>query len=497
MTSQKRFLSVAILALVLLTLPALAAEPFADVEAAGPIMTWSPLTASTMDLRITGPGDLVMGRTLSAEAFSLNVVAEGLSDGLYKWEVRVQGAKPKAEPALERRGLDDTIVPVNAQRGAFSVINGELIDPSREERSTMAKNDLGTSGCLGLSCPAAPAYGDSTLLLNENNLRIKFADDSAGAFPANDWEIEANSSANGGQSYLGFNDCGTADNDGGCATDLVFAVEAGARASALYVEGDGDIGIGTSNPVVDVHVVTGNTPTLRLEQDGSSGFAARTWDVAGNEAGFFVRDINGGSTLPFRILPDADSETLVISGEFVGIGTTNPNDKLDIYTATDDNVGLELSNNASATEWVIQLNQSTDLAAPNGLAFTRKGTGVREMQITDVGDLEIEGDFISNGTTLNVPDYVFADDYNLMPLDKVAAFIEKNSHLPNVPSANEINSSGKLNVVDMQMRLLEKIEELTLYTLEQQELIERLNVDHKKQIERLNARIEALESGNH
>ena len=67
----------------------------------------------------------------------------------------------------------------------------------------------------------------------------------------------------------------------------------------------GRIGFGTATPVLDLHVVSGNTPALRLEQDGSSGFTAQTWDVAGNEAVFFIRDVTSGSRLPFKIQPGA------------------------------------------------------------------------------------------------------------------------------------------------------------------------------------------------
>ena len=58
-----------------------------------------------------------------------------------------------------------------------------------------------------------------------------------------------------------------------------------------------------------------------------------------------------------------------------------------------------------------------------------------------------------------------------MPLSELAAFVAAERRLPNVPSADEIQQGG-LNMTDMQMRLLEKVEELTLYTLEQQKTIE-------------------------
>ncbi len=91
-----------------------------------------------------------------------------------------------------------------------------------------------------------------------------------------------------------------------------------------------------------------------------------------------------------------------------------------------------------------------------------------EMRLTPQGDMTIEGNyFASSGTQLNVPDYVFSKDYDLKPLSEVQAFIDKHSHLPDVPSASQINAEG-LNMTDMQMRLLKKVEELTLYTLAQE-----------------------------
>ena len=96
-----------------------------------------------------------------------------------------------------------------------------------------------------------------------------------------------------------------------------------------------------------------------------------------------------------------------------------------------------------------------------------------EMVLTNGGNLRIEGNFVSNGTTLNVPDYVFEDDYDLMPISQVAEFIKENRHLPNIPSAAEINA-GYLDLTQMQLSLLEKVEELTLYTIEQDARISEL-----------------------
>ncbi|MFZ1527786.1 MAG: hypothetical protein WAT19_03485 [Ferruginibacter sp.] len=63
------------------------------------------------------------------------------------------------------------------------------------------------------------------------------------------------------------------------------------------------------------------------------------------------------------------------------------------------------------------------------------------------------------------PDYVFSDNYKLKPLDELEAFIKTKNHLPNIPPAGDVQANG-IMVGDMQKRLLEKVEELTLYVIE-------------------------------
>ncbi len=86
--------------------------------------------------------------------------------------------------------------------------------------------------------------------------------------------------------------------------------------------------------------------------------------------------------------------------------------------------------------------------------------------------------FKASGVTLNVPDYVFQKSYELSPLSLVENYINANSHLPDIPSAKEINDKG-LDVVDMNLRLLKKIEEMTLYLIDQEKRIKELEEKHK------------------
>jgi hypothetical protein len=76
------------------------------------------------------------------------------------------------------------------------------------------------------------------------------------------------------------------------------------------------------------------------------------------------------------------------------------------------------------------------------------------------------------------PDYVFADGYKLRPLADVQKFIQQNRHLPGIPAAAEVDKNG-LEVGDMQKRMMEKIEELTLYILDLQKQVDDLKSTKK------------------
>lgn len=243
--------------------------------------------------------------------------------------------------------------------------------------------------CAGMDCVNGENFGFDTFRVKENNLRIHFQDTSnSGSFPTNDWRLIANDSANGGANYFGIE-----DSDAG---RIPFRVEAGAPANSLYVEDGGRIGLGTSTPVVELHVVDGDSPTLRLEQNGSSGFTPQTWDVAGNEANFFVRDVTNGSKLPFRIYPGAATSTLVVaSNGNVGIGTTSPDDAADLHISRAGDAIIQLSDTSSEIDWQFK-NQGGlfKVTTPPGGALEQ------EMTLDADGNLTLSGYLsIRNGVT--------------------------------------------------------------------------------------------------
>jgi len=518
MKLETKIVALVALALVLGVSSANAASrrPIADVSVGGAQAEWAPLRVDYdhLVLTVVGPDGYVNRQEFPAGAhpsFGLfDASGYALPDGLYKWELSLV---PIVDAAMQEQmaevraagGMVESVSP-SRQSGAFSILEGALVSTEEVEVAapgapssisvpggppqnvvvTNADGVIRNSLCVGFDCPNSPSFSDSTILLMENNTRIKFGDTSVGSFPTEDWEIEANSNLSGGQSYLGFNDCGSNSTQGGCATDLVFAVESGAPSSALYVENSGEVGLGTSNPVADLHIVEGDTPTLRLEQDGSSGFAPQTWDVAGNETSFFIRDATNGSTLPFRIRPGSDSNALVIGTDGdVGVGVLSPEAPLHVTGPNADEQLLLLEGGGTTTRFgvtnTISGNNWQVGTRQNGSFFvTLAGSGVDELQLDASGNLTVTGDCVE--TDGACADYVFEPDYELRPMEDLASFIAENKHLPNVPSTEQIRAEG-VRLQHFQGRLLEKIEELTLYTLQQHELIGGLQ-----------ARLEALES---
>lgn len=97
----------------------------------------------------------------------------------------------------------------------------------------------------------------------------------------------------------------------------------------------------------------------------------------------------------------------------------------------------------------------------------------------------------------NWPDYVFEKEYKLNSLEEIERHISEKGHLPNIPSAEEVIKNG-INLGDINVKLLEKIEELTLYSIEQNKQIKKLQEENKalqsqsEKIERLEKQLEKL-----
>ena len=218
------------------------------------------------------------------------------------------------------------------------------------------------SACVGLDCVDGENFGFDTIRVKENNTRIQFDDTSTSAgFPNNNWQIRANSSASGGGNFLAFVDQGATGNSE--TGTIVFEVDAGAPANSMRLSSSGNLGLGTATPVLDLHINTTDTPAIRLEQNNSGGFTAQTWDIAGNEANFFVRDVTSGSRLPFRIRPGAPTSSIDIAANGnVGVGTASPNARVDLKQIEDTFIGsLHLRRATTNDTWAVATGQDNNL----------------------------------------------------------------------------------------------------------------------------------------
>ena len=111
--------------------------------------------------------------------------------------------------------------------------------------------------------------------------------------------------------------------------------------------------------------------------------------------------------------------------------------------------------------------------------------GVSAMMRLSSTELIVDGRISSEEVkveVINGPDYVFEPDYELRSLSETKEYIIKNKHLPEIPSASEMENNG-IDLGDMNMRLLKKIEELTLYQIELMEEMEKM----KKELQRISA----------
>ena len=175
----------------------------------------------------------------------------------------------------------------------------------------------------------------------------------------------------------------------------------------------------------------------------------------------------------------------------VGIGIQNQgNGRLELKQLVDSsNGGLRIIQSTSGNEsGRIYMDGSNNFnmtrAGQTGLSLLHSG-GLAIYELTSIDDdLIVEGNIETKkvkvtATPGSVPDYVFKSNYKLRSLSDLESYIKANSHLPNVPSAKEVETNGQ-DVGEMQLKLLEKIEELTLYVIEQNKEMQAMKEKIKK-----------------
>ena len=163
---------------------------------------------------------------------------------------------------------------------------------------------------------------------------------------------------------------------------------------------------------------------------------------------------------------------------------------LDLGAMDDDYVRFKTNMSAYHFDKPLYLQHTTIRGTGNALMFythtntlgitilhDRVGIGTQNPQYK----LDVKGGIRAQEVVVETTgaDFVFADDYQLRPLSEVEAFITENKHLPEIQSAQEMQENG-VSVSELQTKLLQKIEELTLYILQQEERIRLLEAERGK-----------------
>lgn len=262
----------------------------------------------------------------------------------------------------------------------------------------------------------------------------------------------------------------------------------------MRIDSNGNVGIGTISPSVRLDVAgemrlkSAGTQLniLRLENatwSCNQEMAIEFWNGTGYKNVATSRIVtkmhncgDGGEDLYFQTQsPDSNNpnqtqpttKLFIEANGDIGIGTITPEAKLDV-------------------------------------AGTIKAQEI-EVTLASIDNMQLNGTLAANNITLTTngqtADFVFEPDYQLKDLSEVETYIKTNNHLPDIPSAAELVKDG-VNLAEMNKLLLQKIEELTLYAIEQKEEVEKMKevrnkeVEVRKALEKRLAKIEAMLSNN-
>lgn len=233
--------------------------------------------------------------------------------------------------------------------------------------------------------------------------------------------------------------------------------------------------------------------TLTISNGNSVTLPTQTFQTISQVGNTITLSNGGGSfTLP--------STTTVTAGNNVTVTGTGSTANPYVVSANDTSLYANngVINQATTTSGnrVVDMNNSnlwfsTANSTSNGKIYM--GSTAVYPNATGNYRLFVEGGILTEKvkvalrSSANWADYVFANDYKLMPLSEVEAFVKTNKHLPGIDSAEQLAKDG-IDVAEMQSKQMEKIEELTLYIIDQDKKI----AEQAKALEKTSKELEAL-----
>ena len=291
---------------------------------------------------------------------------------------------------------------------------------------------------------------------------------------------------------------------------LLAQTQVGGTDSPMYIK-NGMLGVGTDNPeqklelsgklrLTHFSLPTATWDNLMMWVEGEKSFIQSN----GDEKGLFIKSNQGNK---------------IILQSQVGIGTEIPEESLhvngdvlfDLFAPNELERGLFFRKGFSNTNkynlGILLYDHNSGgispdgitIAAYDGVSFSTGSNSRNErMRINWAGDvgigtkypkskLDVAGTITATEIKVEAQtaDFVFEEDYQLKSLEEVDQFVQENKHLPDIPSAKQMEEEG-VGLAEMNKLLLQKVEELTLYLLKEHELNKQQEAMILKQQELLN-----------
>ncbi|WP_420553534.1 hypothetical protein [Tenacibaculum aiptasiae] len=294
---------------------------------------------------------------------------------------------------------------------------------------------------------------------------------------------------------------------------------------------EGKVGIGTTNPYERLHIESDGITRMKLKTNSTTDMAGIIFQGARStgltSSHYFGTDgpshygliMNADEYIKFQT--NGVDRMFISSGGDIGIGTTNPNAKLHITDSGLASVTSFQINNRfkfrgdGVLSWGINSdygllswdNNTAIMGAQSGKDLSIRAGGIERVKVKANGDvgigtadtfgykLAVNGKIGAKEVKVEInspwPDYVFTNNYKLPSLKEVEKHIQEKGHLKDIPSAEEVEKNKGVDLGEMNRKLLEKIEELTLYTIQQEKKIKELEKD-KERLNRLEEKVNLL-----
>jgi len=260
------------------------------------------------------------------------------------------------------------------------------------------------------------------------------------------------------------------------------------------------LGIGTANPVASLHLhyqVDSRLCKDDLNPTDDEG-DPRDDKASGSRLLHLTTPTTGSNSFNgFSVLSNTSKEVFFKQNEQAKFSLEGLGGGLTVYPNGNVGIGSEVPlakfhvsgsvslkqllwiDNYSTSDWGCAVKINVDRNLTKALSAANSSTGEEVFVLYGNGVMSTKKIFtekmqiVMNCIGFSWYDHVFYPDYQLRPLDELETFIKENNHLPEIPSAKEVEENG-LDLGEMQGKLLLKIEELTLYIIQQQKEIDEL-----------------------